>query len=89
MSIPFDNFIQSPIGLVPKSGGKTRLIFHLSYNFSDEQEGKSLNYHTPRDKCTVNYNDLDTAVDYCLRMSERSDVNSPIFLAKSDMVECL
>ena len=34
--IPFDNFIQSPIGLVPKAGGdgnQTRLIFHLSYEF--------------------------------------------------------
>ena len=31
-SIPFDSYIQSPIGLVPKDGGKdTRLIFHLSY----------------------------------------------------------
>ena len=32
--IPFANFIQSPIGLVPKSGslsGDMRLIFHLSY----------------------------------------------------------
>ena len=30
--IPFKHFIQSPIGLVPKDGGKeTRLIFHLSY----------------------------------------------------------
>ena len=30
--IPFEHFIQSPIGLVPKDGGKkTRLIFHLSY----------------------------------------------------------
>ena len=27
---PFDNFIQSPIGLVPKDHGtKTRVIFHL------------------------------------------------------------
>ena len=24
---PFDNYIQSPIGLVPKAGNKTRLIF--------------------------------------------------------------
>ena len=31
--LPFDFFMQSPIGLVPKAGGKTRLIFHLSYNF--------------------------------------------------------
>ena len=31
--IPFDNFMQLPIGLVPKAGNKTRLIFHLSYEF--------------------------------------------------------
>ena len=30
--IPFDNFIQSPIGLVPKDNDQTRLIFHLSYD---------------------------------------------------------
>ena len=31
---PFENFIQSPIGLVPKAGSdQTRLIFHLSYDF--------------------------------------------------------
>ena len=30
--VPFKNYIQSPIGLVPKDKGKkTRLIFHLSY----------------------------------------------------------
>ena len=30
--VPYDNFIQSPIGLVPKSEpGETRLIFHLSH----------------------------------------------------------
>ena len=30
--IPFDTYIQSPIGLVLKDGGKdVRLIFHLSY----------------------------------------------------------
>ena len=30
--IPFKNYIQSPIGLVPKGGGRaTRLIFHLSH----------------------------------------------------------
>ena len=35
--IPFDNYIQSPIGLVPKARNKTRLIFHLSYNFKGTQ----------------------------------------------------
>ena len=32
-SIPYEYYVQSPIGLVPKSGGRTRLIFHLSYKF--------------------------------------------------------
>ena len=46
--IPFDNYIQSPVGLVPKAGGQTRLIFHLSYNFSDDLERDgSVNYFTP------------------------------------------
>ena len=35
--IPFENEIQSPVGLVPKAGSKTRLIFHLSYHFSEEE----------------------------------------------------
>ena len=35
--IPFKNFIQSPVGLVPKAGGKTRMIFHLSYEFLNRQ----------------------------------------------------
>ena len=31
--VPFQNFIQSPIGLVPKAGSdQTRSIFHLSYD---------------------------------------------------------
>ena len=38
--VPFKDYIQSPIGLVPKDKGKdTRLIFHLSY---------------PKDSCSVN-----------------------------------
>ena len=47
--IPFENFIQSPIGLVPKAGGdrhETRLIFHLSYDFKADGL-KSANHYTP------------------------------------------
>ena len=45
---PFDYFIQSPIGLVPKDGGRdTRLIFHLSY----PRPGDSVNSGTPPDMC--------------------------------------
>ena len=58
---PFKNYIQSPIGLVLKAGGEqTRLIFHLSYNFKDDFD--SVNAYTPKDKCSVNYHDLDYAV---------------------------
>ena len=67
--IPFNNYIQSPIGLVPKAGGdQTRLIFHLSYNFKDGF--KSLNHHTPKEKCTVKYKDLDHAVRAYLHMCD-------------------
>ena len=47
--IPFKNYVQSPIGLVPKDGGKqTRLIFHLSYKFKNGNE--SINYWTLHEK---------------------------------------
>ena len=46
--IPFKNYIQSPVDFVPKVGGQTRLIFHLSYNFLDDLEWDgSVNYFTP------------------------------------------
>ena len=79
---PFEYFIQSPIGLVLKDGGKnTRLIFHLSYNFSDELEiDGSINHFTPEELCTVRYNDLDHAVKNCLRLQ-----NKIIYLAKTDL----
>ena len=68
--IPFENFIQSPIGLVPKSEGKTRLIFHLSYKFEWKgEDGKgSLNQHTPRSKCKVKYRDLDYTISAYLKL---------------------
>ena len=89
------NYIQSPIGLVPKSGGQTRLIFHLSYNFSDNLAlDGSVNHHTPEQKCTVKYKDLDYAVRACLRLLQNSRVdilrnsgqNSlTLFFSKSDL----
>ena len=84
-SIPFKHYIQSPIGLVPKAGGdQTQLIFHLSYDF--KKDGlKSMNYFTPKQKCSVKYRDLDHAVgnyidlcfeilgDYCETRSGNKD----------------
>ena len=61
---PFDHFVQSPIGLVPKDKGKkTRLIFHLSY----PRNGESVNSGIPFDKCTVKYPEFDEAVRICLQ----------------------
>ena len=88
-NIPYSNYIQSPIGLVPKTGGKTRLIFHLSYDFSEQVELGTLNKFTPKEICTVKYHDLDCAVRLCLKVSEvglRRDGNPSVFMAKSDLM---
>ena len=51
--IPFEYYIQSPIGLVPKDGGTdVRLIFRLSY---PRGTGTSLNANTPPEICSVKY----------------------------------
>ena len=75
-SVPFDNYIQSPVGLVPKDGGKkTHLIFHLSFDFDkhDDQEFKSLNYFTPKELSSVRYNDLDCTVSNMLSLAHESE----------------
>ena len=80
-TIPYDNFIQSPIGLIPKEGGKdTRLIFHLSY-LRDSTVSTSVNANTPRDQCRVKYKDFDSAIRRCLEEGKscklsKSDVSS-------------
>ncbi len=72
---PYEYYRQSPLGLVPKDGGKDlRMIFHLSF-----PEGDSVNSHTPKDKTTVQYNDFDQAVRLCLQK------NKGCFMAKSDL----
>ena len=75
--IPFDNYIQSPIGLVPKDGGKdTRLIFHLSY---PRGRGTSVNANTPEHLCKVKYPDFNKAVQICIREGKKCHI------AKSDI----
>ena len=78
--IPFKEggFIQLPIGLVPKDGGKnTRLIFHLSY----QRDGMtSVNFNTPRNICTVKYPDYIKAFNLCLKEGG----GKPCFCGKSD-----
>ena len=72
---PYDTFIQSPIGLVPKKGNKTRLIFHLSFDFGEEYGKKSVNFHTPKEMCLVKYHDLDYAIKAMLRVVCDSDID--------------
>ena len=91
--IPYKNFIQSPVGLVPKVGGDgTRLIFHLSYDF--KEDGASLNGHTPRELCVVKYSDIDQAVHSILvlldeaikkRAGSRDEHPVIVFMSKSDI----
>ena len=86
--IPYEYFIQSPVGLVPKVGNKTRIIFHLSYEFPGQEVNMLLNGCTPKDKCSVKYNDLDSAVKQCLHVSkyvERMTGQKQIFLGKTDL----
>ena len=78
--IPFSDFIQSPIGLVPKDGGKqTRLIFHLPYDFSDY---RSVNHYIPQELCSVKYHDLDVAVNICLRLIKQD--GEVVFMSKTN-----
>ena len=77
--LPFDNYIQSPIGLVPKDGGqKTRLIFHLSYPRNNDSK-KSVNASAPEWMKKVKYKKFDDAVRICLKLGRNCKI------AKSDM----
>ena len=79
-SPPFKNYIQSPIGLVPKDGGrKTRLIFHLSHPRKPKNGELSVNAGTPPDLCSVKYKDFDWAIQLCLLAGKGCH------LGKSDM----
>ena len=79
--IPFeDHYVQSPIGLVPKAGGQTRLIFYLSFDFEDFM---SVNHYTPAEMCSVKYNNLDHAVRNAL-FYLHDHMNACIWFAKSD-----
>ena len=74
--IPFHNFIQSLIGLVPKDRTDTRLIFHLSY---PKKGTSSVNANTPQELCKVKYLDIDDAIRIILNCSSCK----PVFLSKS------
>ena len=60
-SIPFSNYVQSPVNLVPKksedNSKQTCLVFNLSW-----PKLMSSNDYTPKELCSVKYKDLDHAV---------------------------
>ena len=74
--VPFNYFIQSPVGLVPKDRGtKTRLIFHLSF----PKRGDSVNSGIDHQDCTVRYPEFSEAIDLCIRTGKSRHIT------KSDM----
>lgn len=78
--IPYKtNYIQSPITLVPKGpeGKDTRLVFNLSYEF----ELGSVNQGTPKQRCSVKYEDLDAALKMILDLDRGERV---IYFGKLD-----
>ena len=84
-TIPYDSYIQSPIGLVPKgNGSQTRLIFHLSYDFGDAEHELSFNHYTPDHLCKVKYHDLDHAVACSLNLVHEMGLGA-IFYGKADL----
>ena len=80
-SPPYEYFIQSPIGLVPKDRGRdTRLIFQLSYL----RGSLSVNSQTPVEFMKVSYPDFSEAIIRCL---EELEAGAGICaIAKSDMM---
>ena len=81
--IPYKTaYVQSPIGLVPKAGSKTRLIFHLSYKFKNGNE--SINFWTPEELCSIKYKDLDDAIRQCLQLMKDLGIQT-LYFAKSDL----
>ena len=86
MKIPFENYVQSPIGLVPKANGDTRLIFHLSYDF--KSGNNSVNSYTDQKYCKVKYNDLHQAARSCLlllKLCGTGQTTDTIWFGKSDL----
>ena len=75
--IPYTEYIQSPIGLIPKAGNKTRLIFHLSYDFGPELHHKSVNFFMPDEFCSVKYKDLDYVVRSILHLLTDGNSDCP------------
>ena len=72
---PFDKFMTSPLGLVPKKvPGEFRVIHHLSYPY-----GMSVNDGIDKQFATVQYSNISQAIKHIL------DIGRYCYLAKSDI----
>ena len=68
---------------MPKAGNITRLIFNLSFEFP---EG-SVNSCTPKELCSVKYNDLEHVIRNCLFLRQETELAGydVIFMGKTDL----
>lgn len=72
-------WIQSPCGLVPKSGNRTRLINHHSF-----PPGNSLNDGIPDDNAKVEYQDFQDAIRLSLKLLKEAPDGAELFYSKLD-----
>ena len=81
--VPYEYFIQLPIGLVPKDHGrKTRLIFHLSY---PGVGGILVNAGIPKYLCQVKYPDFEQAIKMCINVGIGGSSGCLVYIGKSNM----
>ena len=75
LSPPFQNFVCSPLGIVPKKDpSEFRLIHHLSY-----PDGSSVNDHIPHERSSVHYATISDAI------SVIKQAGASCFMAKTDV----
>lgn len=72
---PFDIFLLSPLGVIPKkTPGEFRIIIHLSY-----PEGSSVNDFIPDDQSSISYASISGAISLI------KTIGSGCFMAKTDI----
>lgn len=76
--LPFNHYWQNPVGLIPKKGNpnESRMIVNLSYKDQD-----SVNYYTKKEECTVQYNDIDAAIEMIMGIKRH---HGEVYLGKCD-----
>lgn len=73
---PFEQFVVSPLGLVPKgSTGKFRVIHDLSF-----PKNQSVNSNIPRENSAVQYDSIDQVVDLVQRLTLKMLSGSYLFI---------